>query len=150
MSKIDRYNEKILQELQNNGRISNSELAEKIGLSASACLRRVQELEKSGIIDGYRAVLNHERLGIGFIAYIGVGLDKHSTDSQLHFENAIKLAPQVKECHNVTGAIEYLLRVETHDLKSFKAFHADILGNISQVRTISTHVVMDSPKDQRK
>ena len=150
MSELDKFNRIILRELQQNGRISNTDLAEKIGLSPSACLRRVQDLESKGIISGYRAILNNERLGIGFIAYVGVGLNKHSTESQTDFESAIKLAPQVKECHNVTGAIEYLLRVETEDLKAFKAFHADILGNIPQVSTISTHVVMDSPKDERK
>ncbi len=149
MIKIDKYNETILQELKTNGRIANSELAEKIGLSPSACLRRVQELENAGLIKGYRAVLDSELMGNSFIAYVGIGLGEHSTESQLAFEAAIKLAEQVKECHNVTGAFEYLLRVETKDIKSFKSFHADVLGAIPQVNTITTHVVMDSPKDER-
>ncbi|MFT4923959.1 MAG: Lrp/AsnC family leucine-responsive transcriptional regulator [Phenylobacterium sp.] len=149
MIKKDRYNDIILQELSNNGRIANSELAEKIGLSPSACLRRVQELENSGLIKGYRAVLDNELLGNSFIAYIGVGLGEHSTDSQQAFEQAISSAKEVKECHNVTGSFEYLLRIETRDIKAFKSFHADTLGSIPQVRTITTHVVMDSPKDER-
>jgi DNA-binding Lrp family transcriptional regulator len=149
MFKKDRYNDRILQELSLNGRIPNSELAEKIGLSPSACLRRVQELESSGLIKGYRAILNSELMGNSFIAYVGIGLNEHSLESQLAFEQAIKLAKEVKECHNVTGAFEYLLRIETRDIKSFKLFHADVLGVISQVSTITTHVVMDSPKDDR-
>lgn len=149
MIKNDRYNEIILQTLQDNGRISNAELAEKIGLSPSACLRRVQELESSGLIKGYRAVFNHEKMGIGFIAYITIGLSEHSTASQLAFEKAVNQAFEVKECHNVTGSFEYILRVETQDLKSFKTFHADVLGEIPTVRTITTHVVMGSPKDDR-
>lgn len=149
MFKKDRYNDKILRELGINGRISNSDLAEKIGLSASACLRRVQELENSGLIKGYRAILDNELLGNNFIAYVGVGLNEHSTESQLAFEAAIKLAIEVKECHNVTGSFEYLLRVETRDIKSFKSFHANTLGVITQVSAITTHVVMDSPKDER-
>jgi len=149
MFKKDRYNDRILQELTKNGRLPNSELAEIIGLSPSACLRRVQELESSGLIKGYRAILDSELMGSSFIAYVGIGLNEHSTESQLAFEQAIKLAHDVKECHNVTGSFEYLLRIETKDIKSFKLFHADVLGVISQVSTITTHVVMDSPKDDR-
>jgi len=85
-------------------------------------------------------------MGNSFIADVGIGLNEHSIESQLAFEEAIKLAKEVKECHNVTGSFEYLLRIETRDIKSFKAFHAGILGSIKQVSTISTHVVMDSPK----
>jgi Lrp/AsnC family leucine-responsive transcriptional regulator len=149
MFKKDRYNDRILLELTKNGRLPNSELADIIGLSPSACLRRVQELESSGLIKGYRAILDSELMGNSFIAYVGIGLNEHSTESQLAFEQAIKLADEVKECHNVTGSFEYLLRIETKDIKSFKLFHADILGVISQVSTITTHVVMDSPKDDR-
>lgn len=147
--KKDKYNEIILQELKLDGRIANSELAEKIGLSPSACLRRVQELENSGVIKGYRAILDSELMGNSFIAYVGIGLSEHSTQSQLAFEQAVQSAVEVIECHNVTGAFEYILRIETQDIKSFKSFHADVLGAIPQVSTITTHVVMESPKDER-
>ncbi|WOH36883.1 Lrp/AsnC family transcriptional regulator [Thalassotalea fonticola] len=149
MTKKDRYNEQILQELKLDGRISNLELAEKVGLSPSACLRRVQELERSGVIKGYRAVLDNELLGNGFIAYVTVGLGEHTKGSQEAFEQAITLAHEVRECHNVTGTFEYILRVETVNLKTYKTFHTDVLGTLPQVHTISTHVVMDSPKDER-
>lgn len=147
--KKDRINSRILQELKRNGRIANAELAEIVGLSASACLRRVQELESEGVIKGYRAVIDNQTVGLGFVAYVGVGLSEHSTSSQRAFEQALEFVPEVKECHNVTGAFEYLLRVETADIKSYKAFHADVLGSITQVRTITSHIVMDSPKDER-
>ncbi len=149
MIKLDKYNSEILRELKINGRMANSELAEKIALSPSACLRRVQELENSGLIKGYRAILDSELLGNSFIAYVNIGLAEHSTDSQQAFEQAINLAEEVKECHNITGAFEYLLRIETRDIKAFKTFHANVLGAIPQVRMITTHVVMDSPKDER-
>lgn len=149
MIKIDRYNQRILHELKIHGRISNTELAEKIGLSPSACLRRVQELENCGVIKGYRAIFNSELIGNGFIAYVAVGLGKHTKESQQAFEQAIALAHEVKECHNVTGSFEYILRVETANLKTYKAFHTDTLGTLPQVSTITTHVVMDSPKDER-
>ena len=147
--KIDNFNERILHELKINARIANAELADKIGLSPSACLRRVQDLEAKGLIKGYRAVVNSQMLGNHFIAYVGVGLREHSIASQRAFEKAIEHSTEVKECHNVTGAYEYLLRIETQDIKSYKNFHAYTLGEIPQVNTIMTHVVMESPKDER-
>ena len=149
MYKNDRYNEIILRELQNNARISNAELADLIGLSPSACLRRVQELEQSGVIKGYKAVLDAEKLGNHFMAYVHIGLNEHTHSSQKAFEEAIKPIPEVKECHNVTGAFEYLLRVESKDIQTYKKLHTEILGEIPQVARITTHVVMDSPKDEK-
>ena len=149
MTNMDRLNANILQELQSNGRISNADLADKIGLSASACLRRVQELERTGIIKGYRAILDSAALGVGFTAYVSVGLSDHTSKSQLAFEKAIAKSGQVRECHNITGSVEYLLRIETKDLAAYKLFHRDILGQLPQVNSIETFVVMDSPKDER-
>ena len=149
MQNLDRYNSNILQELQSDGRISNIELADRIGLSPSACLRRVQELEKSGIIKGYRAEIDPEKLGIGFIAYISVGLSDHTLPAQESFEAAMRATPEVRECHNTTGIIEYLLRVELADISAYKRFHVDVLGGLPQVNSITTYVVLDSPKDER-
>ena len=149
MIKFDRYNERILQILLDDGRISNTELAERVGLSPSATLRRVQELERSGVIAGYRAQLNPAALGVGFTAYIHVGLSDHTKASQRAFEESIVGAPEVRECHNITGAYEYLLRVEVQDLAAYKIFHTDILGTLPQVSSITTYVVMESPKDER-
>lgn len=145
----DPLNEKILRELSRDGRLSNLLLAERVGLSPSACLRRVQELERRGVIKGYRAVLDPAQTGRGFVAYITVGLSQHTKASQSDFERAIAWAPQVRECHNVTGTIEYLLRVEVADLAAYKHFHTEILGTLPQVNAISTYVVMESPKDER-
>ncbi|MGI9284789.1 MAG: Lrp/AsnC family transcriptional regulator [Pseudomonadales bacterium] len=149
MTNIDRINSNILQELTTDGRISNIELAERVGLSPSACLRRVQELERSGVIKGYRAVLDPAAIGTGFTAYVAVGLSKHTKASQEAFERAITSAPEVKECHNITGAIEYLLRVEVSDLVAYKVLHTDVLGTLPQVNSITSYVVMGSPKDER-
>ena len=150
MTTIDEFDERILQELKANGRISNTELASRIGLSASACLRRVQELEKTGVIKGYGAIIDNSLLGIGFTAYITVGLSVHTKKSQNDFEKAIVKSPEVRECHNVTGSFEYILRVETKDLASYKFFHTDVLGTLPQVNSISTYVVMESAKDERQ
>lgn len=146
---IDQINRRILQALTHEGRISNVDLAEKVGLSPSACLRRVQELERRGVIKGYRAVLDRAALGTGFTAYLAVGLSDHSKASQEAFERAIARAPEVLECHNITGTIEYLLRVEVADLTSYKAFHTDVLGTLPGVTSLTSYVVIGSPKDER-
>lgn len=149
MIKLDKINNRILHELLHDGRISNAELADRVGLSPSACLRRVQELERTGTIRGYRAILDRAALGSGFTAYIAVGLSDHSKVSQEAFEQSISTSPEVRECHNITGVFEYLLRVEVEDLTAYKVFHADVLGTLPQVNSITTYVVMDSPKDER-
>lgn len=149
MTKIDQTDEKILRELTRDGRQSNLDLAARINLSPSATLRRVQELERQGVIRGYRAVLDPAAMGVGFIAYVTVGLNTHTKESQEAFERAVARAPQVTECHNVTGTVEYLLRVEAADLAAYKHWHTDVLGVLPQVRSITTFVVMGSPKDQR-
>jgi Lrp/AsnC family transcriptional regulator, leucine-responsive regulatory protein len=149
MSDVDPINAKILRELSLDGRISNIDLANKVALSPSACLRRVQELERSGIITGYRAVLSPQAMGITFVAYVLVGLSKHTKADQLGFEQAMASAPEVRECHNVTGTVEYLLRIEARDLAAYKYFHTEVLGTVPQVSSIISYIVMGSPKDER-
>ena len=149
MTKIDATDQRILRILAHEGRLPNLDLAARIGLSPSACLRRVQELERKGIITGYRARIDPAKTGITFTAYITVGLNQHTKAAQEAFERAMARAPEVRECHNITGAVEYLLRVEAADLIAYKHFHTEILGSLPQVERLTTHVVMGSPKDDR-
>ena len=149
MTDLDAIDRKILHELTVDGRITNLALSDRVGLSASACLRRVQELERIGIIVGYRAVLDQRALGKGFTAYVAVGLSKHTKTEQEAFERAIAKSPEVRECHNITGVYEYLLRVEVDDIQAYKHFHTDTLGALPSVTTISSFIVMESPKDER-
>lgn len=149
MTKLDDLNQRILRELTRDARQSNLDLAARVGLSPSACLRRVQDLERSGIIKGYRAVLDPTRLGIGFVAYVTVGLNSHTKAAQEAFERAVSRAREVRECHNITGTVEYLLRVEAADLAAYKHWHTEVLGVLPQVHAITTFVVMGSPKDDR-
>ncbi len=146
---LDGIGVKILRELTRDGRIANTQLAERVGLSPSACLRRVQEMERAGIITGYRAVLDPAAMGRGFVAYVTVGLSEHTKQAQRRFEVAVAAFDEVRECHNITGSIEYLLRVEAADLAAYKHFHTDCLGTVEGVSRLTTHVVMDSPKDER-
>ena len=149
MTKMDDINRRILRELERDGRVTNADLAQKVGLSPSACLRRVQELEREGVISGYRAVVNRSAMGGGFTAYVAVGLSEHHKRNQRNFEKAMAAAPQVRECHNVTGAIEYILRVVVEDLAAYKHFHTEVLGQVPEVASITSYIVMGSPKDDR-
>ena len=149
MIELDAINQSILRELETDGRVSNIDLATRVGLSPSACLRRVQELERIRLIRGYRAVLDRARLGAGITVFVMVGLSAHLSKDARAFERAMEAAPQVRECHNITGAVEYLLRVEVADLPAFKDFHANVLGVLSQVKSITSHICLGSPKDLR-
>ena len=149
MGDLDQISEHILRILSHEGRISNLDLAERVGLSPSACLRRVQDMERRGIITGYRVVTDPAQLGIGFIAYVTVGLSRHTKAAQAEFERLMLAAPQVRECHNVTGTVEYLLRVEARDLAAYKQFHTEYLGAFPYLDRLTTLVVMGSPKDAR-
>ena len=132
-----------------DGRMSNTELAEAVGLSPSACLRRVNELERRGIIQGYRAIVDQKAMGGGLIVYVAVGLSRHLKSDQEAFERAMKIAPQVRECHNVSGIVEYMLRIEVADLEAYKFFHTEVLGTVPQVSSIVSYFVMASSKDER-
>lgn len=146
---IDSINHQILQELETDGRVSNTELASRVGLSPSACLRRVQELERRGIIKGYRAVTDRKALGGAVTVFVMVGLNAHLKKDAQAFERAMATAPEVREVHNITGSVEYLLRVEVQSLESYKDFHANTLGIVPQVSSITSHIALASSKDLR-
>ena len=146
---MDDYDRRILRQLEVDGRITNAKLAEKVNLSPSACLRRVQALEASGFIRGYRAVLDRSQLGAAITIFVMVGLSKHLSKDAREFEAAMEAADEVRECHNITGAVEYLLRVEVESLEAYKAFHADTLGVLPQVASITSHISLGSSKDLR-
>lgn len=149
MVEMDDINARILRALREDGRISNLALADRVGLSPSACLRRVQDLERRGVITGYRARLDPALTGRAYVVYVAVGLAEHSKAAQKGFEAAMERTEEVTECHNIAGAFEYLLRVETADLAAYKAFHTDRLGTVPHVRSITSYMVMGSPKDTR-
>lgn len=148
MMDLDSYNDAILQNLQRDGRMSNIELAKNVGLSPSACLRRVQELERRGILKGYRAIIDPKAMGKDVVVFVMVGLSGHLRKDSLAFEAAMDQAPEVQECHNITGSVEYLLRVEVADLSAYKAFHGDRLGRLSMVGSITSHIVLGASKDR--
>lgn len=149
MSVSDAINQKILSIMETDGRISNIELADRVGLSASACLRRVQELERAGVILGYRAVLDRAAMGTMMTIFVLVGLSGQLKKDAVAFERAMEASSLVRECHNITGSVEYLLRVEVASLVAYKEFHGEILGVLPQVRSITSHICLASSKDHR-
>jgi len=149
MIELDRLDHRILRELERDARQTNVKLAERVGLSPSACLRRVQELERSGVIKGYRAVVDRTQLGLGFVVYVTVGMACHGREVLDAFEAAIRDSAAVVECHTVTGAVEYLLRVEVADMQAYRTFHTQVLGVLPHVHSVVSHIVMDTAKDER-
>ena len=149
MINLDRLDRRILSELESDARLTNLKLAERIGLSPSACLRRVQELEKIGIIKGYKAVIDRSLLGVGLVMYVSIGLSCHSKECLNAFEEIIFSSTEVVECHTITVAIEYLLRVEVADIKSYKKFHTEVLWTINSISSITSYLVMDTTKNER-
>ena len=106
---LDAIDRRIVTELQANARLSNIELADRVGLSPSPCLRRVRRLEQDGYIDGYRASLRRSRLGLGFSAFLGVKINGHANEQALSFERTVVDMPEVVACHLVSGEADYLL-----------------------------------------
>ena len=149
MVKIDEITDKILRELQANARIPNVQLANRVGLSPAACLRRVQELEHNQVIKGYHATIDRTALGRAFVAYASVGMSDHSKASLDHFKKVIAKSKEVVECYKVTGTIEYLLRIEVIDIYAYEKFHSNILGAIPHVSHINSFIVMHHAKNER-
>src|ERR1700750_1137435 len=110
---------RIVGELQADGRLSNVELADKIGLSPSPCLRRVKRLERDGYIDGYRASLGRARIGLGFSVFLGGKINVHSNEEAQHFEKAVVEMPEVVACHLVSGEADYFLEVVVPELEDY-------------------------------
>jgi Lrp/AsnC family transcriptional regulator, leucine-responsive regulatory protein len=144
MREVDDIDDRILRELVVDARMANARLAEKVGLSPSACLRRVQDLERRSIVVGYRARISRKHLGRAFVAYVMVDLTSQKKIAREAFERAVAAAREVVECHNVTGSFEYLLRVEVTDLDTYKRLHTEVLGEMPDVTVTTTYVVMAS------
>ncbi len=119
---LDGYDRKILQQLQQDGRISNQQLAENVGLSPAACWRRVRALEEQGAIAGYSATLNPEVLGQAMSVFVLVSLQRHNIDSTEEFEHQVMTYPEVLQCFAVTGNADFVLRVVVPDMRSYDRF----------------------------
>jgi len=135
---LDRYDIAILAELQVEARLSNAELAQRIGLSAAPTWRRVKRLEELGIITGYRAEIDRRRVGLGVLAFVRLDATRNNGTDTRELEDAIRLLPEVVACHYISGAGTFELQVMATDLEAFSRFSIDTLLNLPNVKDIHT------------
>lgn len=140
--KLDSVDISILTELQEHGRLTNAELADRVGLSASACHRRVKALEQAGVIDRYVAILSEKALGRGITVYVQVTLDNQKRETLVAFEDAVETVPEVMECYLMSGDADYLVRVLVRDANDYERVHREVLSGLPGVaRLVSSFTI---------
>lgn len=145
--RIDAVDRRILALLQEDASISVAEMAERTGLSASPCWRRVQRLEQAGIIRKRLAILDRHRLGLGVLVFVHVKLSANGRQSLAEFETAIGTLPEVLECHTTMGEVDFILKVVARDIQSFERFYRERLSALPGVRDFSSTIVMSNVKE---
>lgn len=143
---LDKTDRRILNALQRDGRVQNLELAKRIGLSPSTCLRRVRLLEEAGVIRGYAALLNSAKVGIGVSVFTRVWLTGQDKETVNQFIELVKEMPQVLECHLMAGDCDFLLRVAVEDLTAYREFQMQHLTNLNIVQSVKTEIPMEEIK----
>ena len=146
ISDLDDIDRRIVSELQADGRLSNVDLADRVGLSPSPCLRRVRRLEQAGYIEGYRAALRRDRVGLGFSVFISVKIDGHANDRALAFQDAVTQMSEVIGCHLVSGDADYFLEVVVPDLEHYQKFLVDKLLELPIVREVRSNIAIQTLK----
>lgn len=146
-SEIDRIDNKIIDALVENGRISITDLAEKVGLSKTPCQLRLKKLTDDGIITGFRAILNPERMGLDHIAFAEVKLSDTREAALLQFNAAVKKIREVEECHMIASNFDYLLKVRTSDIKRYRIVLGEKISTLPFVASTSTFVAMQNIVD---
>ncbi|MEM7430312.1 MAG: Lrp/AsnC family transcriptional regulator [Pseudomonadota bacterium] len=137
---FDKYDRLILDALQQDGRISNVQLAQRVNLSESATLRRVRALEEGGYIDRYVALLDQSRAGLGGNVFVHIGLHREEQSELAAFEEAVKRIPEVMECYLMTGEFDYLLRVVVRNMADFERLHKEALTRLPGVARVNSSV----------
>ena len=138
MNQLDRYDLAILMELQQDGRISNRDLAERVGLSPAPCWRRLRNLEQGGVIRNYAALLDPEQIGLSIVAFAHISLDNHHSETVKEFDKAIQSSAEVLECYMTSGEYDYMLKIVVSDMAAYEKYFSDVLMQIQGVRNVST------------
>lgn len=138
MNTPDKFDIHILQELQADGRLTNAELASRVGLSAAPCWRRVRALEEAGYIRGYRADIDREKVGLGVLAFVRLDAERNHGDVTRQLEKAIRAIPEVVSCHYISGSGTFELQVVSRDLNHFSQFTREVLINLPNVKDLHT------------
>jgi len=143
---LDNYDHKIVRLLQSDGRMTITELSDQIGLSKTPCLNRVRKLENKGYIRGYRAVINHDLIDDNHIAFVQIKMDDTKTQALNAFNLAIKEIPEVVQCHMMASHFDYLLKVRTNNMESYRKVLGEKISALPHVQNSSTFVVMEEVK----
>lgn len=146
MTSLDRIDRKLLAELQADGRMTNVELAQRVGLTAPPCLRRVRALEDAGIIKGYHAELDTAKLGYSICVFALVSLKSQAEDDLRQFEDHVRALPEVRECHMLNGEIDFILKIVSSDLQCFQEFLTSRLTSAPNVASVKTSLTIRSAK----
>ncbi len=141
--KLDRIDRKILSLLQRNARISNAELAERVNLSPTPCLRRLRKLQDSGLIEGYTAILDKKALGLQMSAFVFVSLEKNTRENGEAFESALTDLAEVTECCVVAGRHDYVLRVVTRNLENYERFLKERLAEVEVIAGLESMIILN-------
>lgn len=144
---LDRIDARILRVLQRDGRISNVALAEAVHLSPTATLERVKRLTRDGIIQGYSARLDPQRIGAGLLVFIEVVLDRTTPDVMHTFKAAVQARPEILECHLVAGGFDYLIKTRVADMQAYRELLGSVMWNLPGVRETHTYAVMEEVKN---
>ncbi len=145
-SPLDAIDRRIIASLQADGRLSNIDLAERVGLSPSPCLRRVKRLEREGYIGAYRAVLERDRVGLGFTVFVGIKIAGHANDRALDFEKAVMAMPEVVAFHMVSGEADYFVEVVVPDLEHYRRFLVTRLLELPLVSEVRSNIAIQTLK----
>jgi Lrp/AsnC family leucine-responsive transcriptional regulator len=148
--KLDRFDRAILQVLQNDGRIANSALAERVSLSESASLRRVRSLEEACLIEGYTAILNQQRAGCSVNVFVNITLDRQDETDLRKFEEAVRKIPEVMECYLMTGDFDYLVRAVVADTADFERLHSKYLTRLPGVARVHSSFALRTVQKSRE
>lgn len=146
MANLDEIDRKLLAELQNEGRVTNVELAHRVGLTAPPCLRRVRALEESGVIRGYHAELDPGKLAFSITVFAMVSLKSQAEDDLRAFEDHMRALPEVRECHMLNGEIDFILKIVSRDLQSFQEFLTSKLTPAPNVASVKTSLTIRTAK----
>lgn len=144
---IDSYDLKIIRELMNDGRLPVTELAKRIGMSKSPCQARLKRLQSEGYILGFRAQVDYSKLNQEQVAFVEVKMSDTREEALVAFNTAVKLVPEVEECHLIAGSFDYLLKVRTCDITSYRKVLGESISSLPNVANTSTYVSMQSIKD---
>ncbi|MDH5365818.1 MAG: Lrp/AsnC family transcriptional regulator [Cyclobacteriaceae bacterium] len=149
LQKLDAIDRRILEILQSNGKITNAQLAVEVGLSPAPTLERVKKMERNEIITSYHAKLNHQRIGIGVSTFVLVTLKSHNKKHLEHFVKCVNLIDEIIECHHITGAGDFILKIVCKDIQAYQQLMLEKVSDIDGVDNLQSMIAMSTYKDSK-